>query len=550
MKMRSDKGKNKIFSASTEIMLDKADMLIEKGQYVKAVSLIRRAMENEPSSFEVKLFLAEVYHDMELYVLSNNVLFELMRKDPKNPDVLLVLGKNYLELNELSLCGYYFKLYSENNAEAEITLEPEKVQAVRNGLELVHPMTKRRADLLQQKAGMLIRNERLDDAKSIFEELERNFPDEIAYKNNTAFTELLLNDYVKGEQKARDALRLKPDDPVALCNLVTALSMAGKRDELKQYAEILSRCSTDDPVEIFKIATTFCEIKFDEQAFVWLEKLLKNSPYELDMLFLYGFAAFNCGKYEKFEEVLTDIMTIDESNPVAWFYRKFMDGFYENSKRSRYKRLDYYPQIPLTAAQRYSSTLKQLPDLFGIWNDEDLFRVVEWALRYTNDAELQEKVVSNLSRTSPKPCAAYFKSLLLRDDVSLYLKSLIVKGLLEMEVYGRIHLVKDGYFTSMDVPKNLPSVLRESVILAISRMSVEFIYEKSFVSKIVGKAVEIQSVVLDEGIENFCVDNNTLAAVICRTCGFEGVTDQELMRIFDTDYFKLLRQTEILFANK
>ena len=218
--MRNDKGKNGVFSASNELMLDKADALIEKGQYVKAVSLIRRALENQPASFETKLFLAEVYHDMELYALSNNVLFELMRKEPKNPDVLLLLGKNYLELNELSLCGYYFKLYSENNAEAEITLEPERIQAVRGGLELVHPMTKRRADLLQQKAGMLIRNDRLDDAKSIFEELERNFPDEIAYKNNTAFTDLLLNDYIGGEKKARDALSLKPDDPVALCNLV------------------------------------------------------------------------------------------------------------------------------------------------------------------------------------------------------------------------------------------------------------------------------------------------------------------------------------------
>ena len=330
--MRNDKGKNGVFSASNELMLDKADALIEKGQYVKAVSLIRRALENQPASFETKLFLAEVYHDMELYALSNNVLFELMRKEPKNPDVLLLLGKNYLELNELSLCGYYFKLYSENNAEAEITLEPERIQAVRGGLELVHPMTKRRADLLQQKAGMLIRNDRLDDAKSIFEELERNFPDEIAYKNNTAFTDLLLNDYIGGEKKARDALSLKPDDPVALCNLVTALYMAGKRAELKEYAEILAKCETEEPVEIFKIATTFCEIKFDEEAFIWLEKLLKSSPYELDMLFLYGFAAFNCGKYEKFEEALTDITTIDESNAVAWFYRKFMDGFCGKTK--------------------------------------------------------------------------------------------------------------------------------------------------------------------------------------------------------------------------
>ena len=121
---------------------------------------------------------------------------------------------------------------------------------------------------------------------------------------------------------------------------------------------------------------------------------------------------------------------------------------------------------------------------------------------------------------------------------------------MEMGVYGRFHLVKDGYFTWVDIPKNLPFVLRDSVIIAVSRMSVEFIYEKNFVSKIVSKALEIQSDILDEGMENFRVDDNTLAAVICRACGFEGVTDQELMRIFDTDYFKLLRQTEILFAFK
>ena len=52
-------------------------------------------------------------------------------------------------------------------------------------------------------------------------------------------------------------------------------------------------------------------------------------------------------------------------------------------------------------------------------------------------------------------------------------------------------------------PKNLPFVLRDSVIIAVSRMSVEFIYEKNFVSKIVSKALEIQSDILDEGMENF-----------------------------------------------
>ena len=94
-------------------------------------------------------------------------------------------------------------------------------------------------------------------------------------------------------------MSLKPDDPVALCNLVTALYMAGKRAELKEYAEILAKCETEEPVEIFKIATTFCEIKFDEEAFIWLEKLLKSSPYELDMLFLYGFAAFKLRQIRK-----------------------------------------------------------------------------------------------------------------------------------------------------------------------------------------------------------------------------------------------------------
>ncbi|MFR3346601.1 MAG: tetratricopeptide repeat protein [Christensenellales bacterium] len=449
--MRNDKGKNGVFSASNELMLDKADALIEKGQYVKAVSLIRRALENQPASFETKLFLAEVYHDMELYALSNNVLFELMRKEPKNPDVLLLLGKNYLELNELSLCGYYFKLYSENNAEAEITLEPERIQAVRGGLELVHPMTKRRADLLQQKAGMLIRNDRLDDAKSIFEELERNFPDEIAYKNNTAFTDLLLNDYVGGEKKARDALSLKPDDPVALCNLVTALYMAGKREELKKYAEILAKCETEEPVEIFKIATTFCEIKFDEEAFVWLEKLLKGSPYELDMLFLYGFAAFNCGKYEKFEEALTDITTIDESNAVAWFYRKFMDGFYENSGRSRYKRLIISPNPAYggSAIRRRSNSCPTVR--YGTtricsewWSGFEIYE----------RRRASRKVVSNLPH-SPKPCTAY-QSLLIWTKFAVS-QIPIIKALMEMGVYAGFILSRTAISLGLTYPKICPS---------------------------------------------------------------------------------------------
>ena len=147
------------FKESTTMLLDMAEEYAQKGQHLKAVSLIRRAIKNDKNDLTAKYALSQELCLLGQYKLSADVLFQLLATDPDNPDLNLALGEIFYALNNWNLAAFYFKNYSEFSDEFNDKEPLAEVLSLDlpKRFEIVHPMTKQRAKELRHKGATLMR---------------------------------------------------------------------------------------------------------------------------------------------------------------------------------------------------------------------------------------------------------------------------------------------------------------------------------------------------------------------------------------------------------
>lgn len=106
-----------------------------------------------------------------------------------------------------------------------------------------------------------MRNGQIEEAREIFKEIEESFPADSMAKSDISFTYLIKNDIENGKIYAQKACELDENNISALCNLAMIYNIGGEKESCEEICRKLSRIETDDAAEIFKIASTFCEIK-------------------------------------------------------------------------------------------------------------------------------------------------------------------------------------------------------------------------------------------------------------------------------------------------
>ncbi len=542
-------GKLLRFTEDADMLLDMAAQYSQEGQHIKAVSLIRRILHKNPNDKDALYALADELADAEQYKASNDILFKLLAIDPNDYEVLLMLGENYYALSRWNLAGYYFKRYSELNPDGiELeTSESSILTTKTKGFALIHPLTEEHAEELQYKASQLIRSGKIEQALDIFKEIEDAFPQDSDAKNNIAFAYLLKNNVQQGLQYAKAAYELDNNNIFALSNLAMAHYISGNKEECEVIAQKLNAVDTNDSADLFKIASTFCEIKKDKYAYNWLKKfIIVTENCSADILLLYAFSAFNSADYEECIRVLKQIKQYDENNTIINYYLNYVFEITSKVRHAKPKRLDYYPQIPLSELTKRVSKLRSARDFYGIWWDKKLLEEVIWALDTLDDIRLHDEIIEKLSITDHKKANPFLKKLLLNQNLSLSIKGKVLFCLLINGVRGRLYFLKEGYFTTLDIPKNIPNVIADPVLLCIAKFATLFLLEKNFITKIINTAKKIQANILQYGLE-IKDDGFVLAAVIGRNCRFEGITDKKIMELFNVSYSDMVKLNDYIY---
>lgn len=537
------------FTESTTLLLDMAEEYAQKGQHSKAVSFIRRAIKNNPDDDSAKYALSQELCLLGQYKLSADVLFEMLTKDPDDPDYNLALGEIFYALNNWNLAAFYFKNYSRFSDEF-VTPEPlEEVISLDapKKFSIVYPMTKDRAKELRHKGALCMRDGRIEEARNIFKEIEDAFPEDSMVKTDIAFTYLLKNDIKNGKLYAKMAYELDNENISAMSNLAMAYNLDGETESCEEICARLNQANPEEPVEIFKIASTFCEVKKDEMAFHWLEKFIKTDVAQsIEIYYLYAFSAYNSGHYKEAEKIFQYVLLIEEDNHVAKYYLQELKPYLLDNDLPREKRWDYYPQIPLSVWRKRIECLNTRQDFYGIWQDEIFMEYVNWAFDTIDDPELHDKLVEKLANTDKKSCGKYFKKLLLNQNVGLLVKGKILFCLLMQGARGRFFMVRDGYFSYIDVPKNIPHILTEAVYLCIAKLSTLFMMDANYPSIIIKVAKNIQSRILDNGLSSD-LDIRHLSAVIARNCNFSWLDDKKIMDVFVVTYKEMTELNDYIF---
>ena len=187
-----------------------------------------------------------------------------------------------------------------------------------------------------------------------------------------------------------------------------------------------------------------------------------------------------------------------------------------------------------------------MQDFYGVWQNEDLLERISWAFNTIDDPTLHSKLVEKLALTDKKYCAPYLKKLLLNQNLALNVKGKIFFCLLVQGVRGRFFMVRDGYFSYVDVPKNIPHIVAESVYLCISKLSTLFLLDSNYPSKVIKVAKNIQTRILDNGLSSD-IDVRQLSAVIARNCNFTWLDDKKIMDFFGVEYKQMTDLNDYIF---
>lgn len=542
------------FQEDPDLLLDMAEDHSQAGHHAKAISLIKRVLKNNPSDLDAKFAFSQELINICRYGQAEDVLFEMLTRDPEDAAVILALGEAYYSAGDWTIAAYYFKRYSDTS---DIQFQPDIVQGAESfasddrGFSVVHPLTKARVAEMRKKAADLIRNGRVDDARDIFKEIEEAFPKDSVAKSDVSFTYLIKNDIENGKLYAQKACELDENNISALCNLAMIYNLSGEKENCEKICQKISITETDAAAEIFKIASTFCEIKNDEMAFIWLDKFLKADPLPSpEVLYHYVFAAFNSGRYDVAKETLGYLLLVNEKDYVAKYYDKELDE-YIATKASQKERLtterwDYYPQIPVKEWKKRLEYFNSKQDFFGVWQDEEIQEWIGWAFDTVPDPALHDSLVGKLAQTDKKKCVEYFKRLLLNQNVSLAVKGKILFCLLIRGVRGRIFIVRDGFFTTIDVPKSIPDLIADAVFLCIAKLSMFFILDGDYPSRVVKVARNVQSRIITHGLSDN-LDTRQLAAVIARNCNFEWIDDKKITEVFGVTYKEMTDMNDYVF---
>ena len=185
-------------------------------------------------------------------------------------------------------------------------------------------------------------------------------------------------------------------------------------------------------------------------------------------------------------------------------------------------------------------------DFYGVWQDETFMEYINWAVDTIDDPELHTRLAEKLSQTDKKTSSKYLKNMLLNQNLTSFAKGNVLYYLLLHGCRGRIYMVRDGYFSYIDVPKNIPHIVSNAVLLCISRLATMFMLDSKYPSIVVKVAKNLQTKILDNGL-NSNFDEKVLASVIARNCNFEWLDDKKIVESFGVSYKEMTELNDYIY---
>lgn len=312
----------------------------EEGDLIGAVSAYRSALAKSPFDYGANAGLAELYGDVDLGIEAINCWFRALSRaedDFERARAYNGLGANYYILGKDSLAMNYFgkQLETDNESDFEYNdvldnMREEFFEDPPEQYSVVYDKKKKGREALE-KARNLLDTGRPDEALKKLSEVS---PEDDAFSEALeiiAFILLLRGEYQVAYETASRAVSLRDGGLLGNCALCSALfHLERKEESLEAFKKIVSTGMATETQDFLQVSMVAIEIGQEEAALDFINRILEDTPYNLNVLYVRGLIKYNLGDEEGCREDMKTVLTFTE-NAVA--RQRLLETRLEKDKR-------------------------------------------------------------------------------------------------------------------------------------------------------------------------------------------------------------------------
>lgn len=452
---------------SRKRIADIADKYYNQGDYLSALRLAYKELNEYGLDFEVTARLTDVYEAMGLHGSAINCWFRYLdvAAEAELPDIYEGLAVCFLAIgNEGQSAFYYNRLIDADDSlpeETKLDIIDAFSKDKRDNFRFVYP-----PELADYSQELDVGTKALKDgnfrrAIAEFSKVIKGSKDYVEAKESQAVAYLLAGETDKAEALCVELLQEYPDEVRVLATLAAVYVEQGRKEESLAIAKKLVALEQTDTDDLYKVATVCCENDMHAEAYEKFSQMEKKLPFDGRMLYFRAVAAFKCGKTLEAEKTLDTLCSVYPDAEVAKYYLKALRAYRENKEDgvldadNPMPEFTYFYQLPheereerLNALLRVNSCTKDEAKMFGLLVLHDGY--LHWCFDEMDGAERDLQYLSILTANHVR-ADEFIKEVLLDFEVADVLKLETLRmlaernekmevGLVLCSVYRRVYL--------------------------------------------------------------------------------------------------------------
>ncbi len=469
------------FDLSADRLLDFAEAKLDEGDNVAALRFLHKSLELYGDAPDEYAELADAYEGMELYERAIDCWFRFLDvcAEEEMAEGYEGLSACYYNLGRNAQASYYYNLMLRDRfASPESNMEMGELfeKPARPPLRVTWPPE--HADYSEEiDAGLqALKAGELSRAAEIFSAIPEQSEHRTAALNYLAVCYLLDGKSEEAERTCRAILERDTDSVQALSTYAAVLTEQGRSNESRAVAEKLARLPSDNPDDLYKIATVCCENGLYRTAYERFCKLEETVHYDLTLLYFKAIAAFRCGEVRQSCATFGKILDIYPHAAVARYYFRAVRAYAEEGGTP--PETSFFYRVPAGEREeriRFLFTLRTLrpADLAAYCRETDIGELLEWCFDEGDGQDLELQLLA--ASVAVRADLPYVRSVLLAPAVNDAVKAETVRLLAERNRDFEYGVVLSDVYRSLTFTKlNVGRAARAKFIAAYAQCFARF----------------------------------------------------------------------------
>ena len=345
-----------------------SDKKAEEGDLLGAIRLLFSAL-NVGGEPEVYADIADIYAEMGLYEKSNKYWLKYLDNVPKEKrgEAYEQLAVNFFYLENLFASSYYFHkkvltdgFISQDGLSEDIIDFFSDSSAKKKLYRIAYPFDKADYSFELSAAKRALVNGDYLTAIKFYSSVPKECKQYFEASNELSIVYFLTGEIDKAIALTRENIKENGEKTSLLCNLSSMYGYKKDDEKAEYYYKKAKEIFDGDKEGMYKLATCSLERGDTKTAVEFLEKIVEERPYEINMSYLYALALANYGDFAKAEKIMKKVLFLKPDDVVIKYYVEVFSKMQSSNLYDGIFPLEYIDDLPKSERQRRTRKIDQL----------------------------------------------------------------------------------------------------------------------------------------------------------------------------------------------